>query len=120
MKYIVNTKLEGTICSILSSSIDAQMFWLAFFKPQLSCPADEFIEALRQVAEFNGMGYYYYNKYQEWNKMMESCDFVVSLEEHADLITKIIGEFVSEALQKQGVTPLGAQFKLGSMDESAN
>jgi hypothetical protein len=55
MKYIVNTNLEGQICKILSANVDAQLFWLAFFKPQLTCSADEFFEAIRQLAEINGM-----------------------------------------------------------------
>jgi hypothetical protein len=55
MKYIVNPNLEGQICKMLSKSIDAQLFWLSFFKSQLSCSSDEFIEAVRQFAEMNGI-----------------------------------------------------------------
>ena len=47
MRYIVNTNLEGQITAMLSKSVDAQIFWLSYFKSQLSCPGDEFIEALR-------------------------------------------------------------------------
>jgi len=59
MKYIVNTNLEGQICKLLSQSVDAQIFWLAFFKSQLSCSADEFMDAIRQLSEMNGIGYFY-------------------------------------------------------------
>ena len=119
MKYIVNTNLEGQICKILAESVDAQIFWLSFFKPQLSCPADEFVEAIRQLAEINGMGHYYYYRYKDLNTVMAACDFVVSLEENADIVIKLIREFVDEAITMQGRSPLSAQFKVGSMDESA-
>jgi hypothetical protein len=66
MKYIVNTNLEGQICNLLSQSVDAQIFWLAFFKPQLSCPADEFFEAIREVAEINGIREFFNRKYSEF------------------------------------------------------
>lgn len=42
LKYIVNNNLEGQICKMLAKSVDAQLFWLSFFKPQISCSADEF------------------------------------------------------------------------------
>ena len=54
MRYIVNTNLEAQIISLLSKSVDAQIFWLSFFKSQLSCPGDEFLEALRQMSEMLG------------------------------------------------------------------
>jgi hypothetical protein len=47
MKYIVNNNLEGQICELLKNNVDAQIFWLSYFKPQLSCSADEFFEAIR-------------------------------------------------------------------------
>lgn len=119
MKYIVNTNLEGQICKILAESVDAQIFWLAFFKPQLSCPADEFVEAIRQLAEMNGMGYYYNYKYKDLNSVMAVCDFVVSLEENADIVIKIVQEFVEEAMKVQGHSPLRDQFKVYTMDDSA-
>jgi hypothetical protein len=119
MKYIVNTNLEGQICKILAGSVDAQIFWLSFFKPQLSCPADEFVEAIRQLAEMNGMGYYFNNKYKDLNSVMAVCDFVVSLEENADIIIKLVGEFVDEAMRVQGRSPLRDQFKVCAMDEAA-
>ena len=59
MRYIVNTNLEAQICQLLAPSIDAQIFWLSYFKPQLSCPGDELIEALREVAESVGLGEYH-------------------------------------------------------------
>ena len=63
MKYIVNPNLEGQICKILAQSEDAQLFWLSFFKPQLSCSADEFFEAVRQFAEINGISGYHASNY---------------------------------------------------------
>lgn len=59
MKYIVNPNLEGEICQTLKASVDAQLFWLSFFKSQLGCSGDEFFEAVRQFAEMNGVSNYY-------------------------------------------------------------
>ena len=59
IKYIVNNNLEGQICSALSGSENAQLFWLSFFKPQLSCSADEFFEGVRQLAELSDMPTYF-------------------------------------------------------------
>ena len=47
LKYIVNNSLSPEICANLSASVDAQVFWLSFFKPQKACSADEFFEAIR-------------------------------------------------------------------------
>lgn len=47
MTYIVNTDAIGVITECLKDSIDAQVFWITYFKPQLACPADEFVEAFR-------------------------------------------------------------------------
>lgn len=88
------------------------MFWLSFFKPQLACPADEFIEAIRQLAEMNGMDNYYNEKYQELQELMAECDFVVSVEDHASLITRVVGDFVDAAMSRKGYTPLLHQFKV--------
>jgi len=67
MKYIVNNNLEAQICELLKNDVDAQIFWLSYFKPQLSCSADEFCEAIRQVAEINNIQPgYYASKYEEF------------------------------------------------------
>jgi hypothetical protein len=46
-KYIVNNNLVSEICEKLSGSLDAQVYWLSFFKPQKACSADEFYESIR-------------------------------------------------------------------------
>jgi hypothetical protein len=46
-KYIVNNNLTTDICSKLERSVEAQIFWLSFFKPQKACAADEFFEVVR-------------------------------------------------------------------------
>jgi hypothetical protein len=73
LKYIVNANLEGQICNILAQSKNAQLFWLAFFKPQLACSADEFFEAIRQLAEMSGLIDYYANHYKEFDMLIEDC-----------------------------------------------
>jgi hypothetical protein len=52
-KYVVNKDQVQTICTALSSSIDAKAFWLTFFKSQTACPADEFFQALKEVCAMN-------------------------------------------------------------------
>lgn len=54
MKYVVNTNLEAQITSILTADVDAQIFWLTFFKSQMACPGDEFLEAIRECYEMIG------------------------------------------------------------------
>jgi len=39
--------------------MDATVFWMTFFKPQLACPADEFFEAIRQLCEVNKIQKYW-------------------------------------------------------------
>ena len=51
-KYIVNRDLVSQICSKLKSR-NTQVFWLSFFKSQLSCSADEFFTAIKELSEIN-------------------------------------------------------------------
>jgi hypothetical protein len=47
-KYIVNNDLSSEICEkLIADTMDAQVFWLTFFKPQKACSADEFFDAIR-------------------------------------------------------------------------
>jgi hypothetical protein len=59
MKYIVNTNLVGQICEHFRNDENALLFWLSFFKSQMACSADEFLEALRQLSEMNGISGFY-------------------------------------------------------------
>ena len=119
MTYIVNTDFVSPICQLLEQSFDAQVFWLSFFKPQLACPADEFVEALRQLCELNGMGYYFLAKDAELRRMVASLHFVISLEQHPEIVMEIVEELVGEALRVKGYSPLRDQFKVWQMDTSA-
>lgn len=113
MKYIVNNNLEAQICELLKTNVDAQIFWLSYFKPQLSCSADEFCEAIRQVAEINNIQPgWYASKYAEFEKLMVDCEYVVSAESHAEMICKIVEELVAATSAKPGVNTLRHQFKL--------
>lgn len=112
MKYIVNANLEGQICKTLSNSEDAQLFWLAFFKPQLTCAADEFFEAIRQLAEINGINDYYALKYKEFDILMEECQYVISVTENADIICQVVDTLVNDIMKRVGVSALRHQFKL--------
>jgi hypothetical protein len=39
----------------------------------MTCAADEFFEAVRQLAEMSGMPDYYANHYQEFDMLMADC-----------------------------------------------
>jgi hypothetical protein len=58
-KYVLNNNLRSKIMSLLTGSVNAQIFWLTFFKTQLSCGADEFFEVIRQLCEINHLQGYW-------------------------------------------------------------
>ncbi len=51
-KYVINKDQTQSICKTLKSQ-EARVFWLSFFKAQLSASADEFIGALREYCIMN-------------------------------------------------------------------
>ena len=114
MKYIVNTSLEGQILDVLKDSVDAQLFWLSFFKSQLACSGDEFMESIRQLAELNGVGGYYAAKYEELRQFMVDCDYVVAVEEQYPRVIEFVEAVVAEAGQKKGLNGLRTQYKFYS------
>jgi len=65
------------------------------------------------------MGYYFHAKYEELGSLMAVCDFVVSIEDNAEMVIKVVQDFVDEALKVQGYCPLRDQFKVCSMSDSA-
>ena len=111
-KYIVNNSLAQEICTKLGSSIDAQVFWLSFFKPQKACSADEFVESLRQLCEINKIQDFATQKQGDWQEIMVSNNHVFSIDDDADKIIKIINEFVSEAMNQNGYCALQHQLKM--------
>lgn len=86
MKYIVNNDLTNEISTNLSASQDAQIFWLSFFKPQLSCSADEFFEGIRQLAELCNLSGFYAAHWKQYEQQMISSNFVIGVEEQAATI----------------------------------
>ena len=114
MKYIVNTSLEGQILDVLKDSVDAQLFWLSFFKSQLACSGDEFMESIRQLAELNGIGGYYAAKYEELRAFMVECDYVIAIEEQCPRVIEFVEGVVAEAGQTKGLNGLRSQYKFYS------
>lgn len=112
MKYIVNTNLEGQICSIMANSEDAQIFWLSYFKPQMTCAADEFFEAVRQLAEMSGLPDYYANHYEEFDMLMADCKYVMSVTDNHEIILKVVGDLINEIQSRVGINTLRHQYKL--------
>lgn len=111
MKYIVNNNLESEICKALDRSVDAQVFWLSFFKPQLSCSADEFFEAIRQLAEMCNLPGYFAAHIQQFENDMAACKYVVSVELHpqmiCDTVDKLIHSTMTNVLQNMLKTYAG-------------
>jgi hypothetical protein len=105
-KYIVNNNLAPEIQQKLEDSIDAQVFWLSFFKPQKACAADEFFEALRQACEVNKTQAFFQNNRSRFNQIMVECDYVLSIENHASIIAGVINDFVTEAMNQTGYCTL--------------
>jgi hypothetical protein len=105
-KYIVNNNLSADISNALKGSMDAQVFWLSFFKPQKACASDEFFEALRQVCEINKMQAFWAQKESEYEQLMVSTSHVISIETTPDVIIKVIDEFVAESMNSQGYCSL--------------
>ena len=52
LKYIINKDQVISICE-MAKSFESKVFWLTYFKPQLSCTSDEFVNALREVCEMS-------------------------------------------------------------------
>ena len=110
-KYIVNNNLTADITKKLEDT-DAIVFWLTFFKAQKACAADEFFESIRQLCEINKIQDFFKSRQQEFERIMSDNAFVISIEEHQFLITQVIGQFVSEALNTSGYCTLRHQLKL--------
>ena len=111
-KYIVNNNLAPEIQAKLEDSMEAQVFWLSFFKPQKACAADEFFEALRQACEVNKTQTFYQNNAGRFNQIMVECDYVLSIDNHAAIINGVIGDFVAEAMNQTGYCTLQHQLRL--------
>jgi len=77
--------------------VDAQLFWLSFFKPQLSCSADEFFEAVRELAEMSNLPGFFPRHIKEYEAMMGDCHYVISTENQAKLIIQIVESITSAA-----------------------
>jgi hypothetical protein len=70
-KYIINNDLAKDIVKSLEQSVDSQVFWLSFFKPQKSCSADEFFEVVRQLCEVNKIRSFWKKKESEYEQIMQ-------------------------------------------------
>jgi len=94
------------------SDLTSRVFWFTFFKSQKSAPADEFFECIRQLCEINKVQEFYINKSSEFEMIMAQVDFVISIEAHADLISRIISDFISYSMEQTGYCALQHQLKM--------
>mmetsp|Transcript_3624 Transcript_3624/g.2680 ORF Transcript_3624/g.2680 Transcript_3624/m.2680 type:complete len:125 (+) Transcript_3624:569-943(+) len=89
-KYIINKDQVETICK-LCKSMDFKVFWLSFFKAQLSCSADEFVNALREYAEMGQAQQYFANKFAtNYEDFMLEHNFSVSLKDLAPYLESMV------------------------------
>ena len=51
LKYVLNNDMSDELCQHGDKNV--QVLWASFFKPSLSCSADEFFESIRQLCEVN-------------------------------------------------------------------
>jgi hypothetical protein len=56
-------------------SHETRVFWLTFFKAQLSCTSDEFINALREFSEMSLSAEVFKAKYPEYEEFMIDSNF---------------------------------------------
>lgn len=78
----------------------------------MSCAADEFFEAIRQLAEMSGLPDFYANHYEEFNMLMADCKYVMSAIENHEIISSVVGNLVNEIQSNIGMNFLRNQFKL--------
>lgn len=52
-KYVMNNDLKPQIMKYFKSNELSIVFWFSFFKNQIGCGSDDFIEAIRQLCEIN-------------------------------------------------------------------
>lgn len=91
----------------LGKSKDALSFWLSFFKPQMSCSADEFFEAIRQLYDMCNLPGHFAGHMKQFEAFMVQANYVISVEEHADHIIKI----VEQASKAAACNPLEVGYK---------
>jgi hypothetical protein len=78
-KYVLNNNLRPKIIALLKGSEITQIFWLTFFKTQLSCAADEFFEAIRQLCEMNHLQGYWEKVSENYEEIMIRNYYVIGL-----------------------------------------
>ena len=82
-------------------SHEARVFWLSFFKAQLSAPADEFIGAIRDYCIMNQIPEHFAAHYESKYKfLMLRTNFTVSLSQNATEIAQIIHDAHAEATRR--------------------
>ena len=96
-KYVINKDQTQQICRQLKGQ-EARVFWLSFFKAQLSASADEFIGALREYCIMNQVKEHFDARYESQYKLfMLKNNFSISLLHHSQEIEQFIMEAHNEA-----------------------
>ena len=94
-KYIISKDQVNSIMA-LAPSKEVRVFWLSFFKAQLSCTSDEFVNALREVNEMACSSSVFQATYPKYEEFMVVSDFSISLKDHAAKIEELVKDCVHE------------------------
>lgn len=92
-KYLLCNDLKAKIAEKLEGNIEAQVFWLSFFKPQMACAADDFFDAIRQLCEINSMRKHWIDECHTYELIMADKMYVMDLEKDGEVIKQIIQDF---------------------------
>lgn len=72
------------------------------------------MDAIRQLAELNGIGGYYAAKYDELRQLIADSQYVITVEDHFEQIVSIVDGVVKEGMRKKGLNGLRCQYRLYS------
>ena len=108
-KYIMNNDISGKICSSLQTQ-NAQVFWLTFFNSQAAVSADDFFNALREVAALNKIPSFYEANIPQYQEAAREKEYMMSLAEHGQDISLFVQNVVDAGLS-QGYNALRDQTK---------
>lgn len=89
-KYVMNNDLKPQIMKYFKQNDLSIVFWFTFFKNQIGCGSDDFIEAVRQLCEMNKLQGYWDKEAESFKQLMIDSQFSISLEKDALQITEII------------------------------
>ena len=90
---------------------DAVVFWLTFFKAQLSCTADEFFNAIKETCELNLIPHFFEENLNQYKREMLNFEGVISLKQQNSFIKECVKSVVNAATKSTGFNALRDQVR---------